>query len=258
MDGPADEALAAIERQEALTRGFLKDIRALGYHAFDAFSLDPETLNSPVREGNWAITSYDLGFVRDYLAEGMAAICPALTEASRSLTPFDYVALLDSCRGNASARWQKRALRLFGIRHAWLVPMNSLRCLRGVTVYMKGGGAKAAQRFEETRQEIHMKSLYFFDELQALSPSIPPDMARTLSRMGPLTRREAECLRWAAEGKTNWEIATILDISENTVRFHFKNLLRRLNATSRAQAVALFRSNAISPPEDGTGPPATH
>ncbi len=258
MDGPADKALAEIEKQEALTRAFLADIRALGYHAFDAFSIDPETINSPIRDGNWAVTSYDLGFVRDYVAEGMVAICPALIEAGRSLTPFDYVTLLDSCRANPSARWQKRALKLFGIHHAWLVPLSSVRCLKGVTVYMRGRGAEKARRFAETRHEVHLKATYFFEELQALSPRIPPEMARVLSRMGPLTKREAECLRWAAEGKTNWEIATILNVSENTVRFHFKNLLRRLNATSRAQAVALFRANPVADASDSEPPAAMH
>ncbi|MEZ5669035.1 MAG: helix-turn-helix transcriptional regulator [Alphaproteobacteria bacterium] len=57
---------------------------------------------------------------------------------------------------------------------------------------------------------------------------------------GPLSAREAECLRWAGEGKTNAEIAIILAISENTVRYHFKNIFGKLGATSRAQAVSLF------------------
>ena len=53
-----------------------------------------------------------------------------------------------------------------------------------------------------------------------------------------LTRREKECLQHIAGGKTNKEIAHTLRISERTVSFHLENASKKLNATTRAQAVA--------------------
>lgn len=53
-----------------------------------------------------------------------------------------------------------------------------------------------------------------------------------------LTNRELECLRWTANGKTSWEISVILNISENTVIFHLKNAIQKMQATNRSQAVA--------------------
>lgn len=53
-----------------------------------------------------------------------------------------------------------------------------------------------------------------------------------------LTERETECLLWAAEGKTSWDTAQILDISERTVQFHLRNAAHKLNVSNRAQAVA--------------------
>jgi len=53
-----------------------------------------------------------------------------------------------------------------------------------------------------------------------------------------LTSREVECLHWIAAGKTSGEIAIILAISENTVNFHLKNSLIKLNSNNRVQAVA--------------------
>ncbi|WP_024674013.1 helix-turn-helix transcriptional regulator [Pseudomonas syringae] len=53
-----------------------------------------------------------------------------------------------------------------------------------------------------------------------------------------LTARELEILRWACAEKTTWEIGKILAISEPTVEFHFKNIRRKLNVTSRRLAVA--------------------
>ncbi len=51
-----------------------------------------------------------------------------------------------------------------------------------------------------------------------------------------LTRREAECLRWAAQGLHDYEIAERLGISANTVRNHMQNAMRKLSATSRLAA----------------------
>jgi DNA-binding CsgD family transcriptional regulator len=53
-----------------------------------------------------------------------------------------------------------------------------------------------------------------------------------------LTERERECLLWAAEGKTSWDISQILGISERTVLFHLQNAAQKLNVSNRAQAVA--------------------
>lgn len=52
-----------------------------------------------------------------------------------------------------------------------------------------------------------------------------------------LTRREVECLRWASRGKTNEEIALILDVTRSTVRFHIRNASEKLDAVNRDQTV---------------------
>jgi LuxR family quorum-sensing system transcriptional regulator SolR len=52
-----------------------------------------------------------------------------------------------------------------------------------------------------------------------------------------LTPREVEVLRWTGEGKTAGEIGRILNISERTVNFHVNNVLLKLNATNKVQAV---------------------
>lgn len=52
-----------------------------------------------------------------------------------------------------------------------------------------------------------------------------------------LSKREVECLHWAALGKTDEEIATILTRSCATVRFHIHNAATKLNAVNRSQTV---------------------
>ena len=61
-----------------------------------------------------------------------------------------------------------------------------------------------------------------------------------------LSRREQEVLRLVAEGYSNSMIATRLHLSENTVKTYVENLLGRLNARNRAEAVAAAsRQNLI-------------
>ena len=55
----------------------------------------------------------------------------------------------------------------------------------------------------------------------------------------PLTAREWEVVDLLYEGKTTDEIADALVLSTETVRSHIKNLMRKLGASSRADAVAL-------------------
>ena len=53
-----------------------------------------------------------------------------------------------------------------------------------------------------------------------------------------LTDREKEVLRLVAEGATNRDIAGKLNVTENTVKYHLKNILEKLHLRNRAQAVA--------------------
>ena len=59
------------------------------------------------------------------------------------------------------------------------------------------------------------------------------------AELPPLTKRELECLEWCAEGKSYWETAVILGISERTVSFHMEAMRAKLGAGSNAHAVAM-------------------
>jgi DNA-binding CsgD family transcriptional regulator len=52
-----------------------------------------------------------------------------------------------------------------------------------------------------------------------------------------LTPRELEVLRWTMEGKTAWEVGTILGISERTAVMHLSNAAHKLDCTTKHQAV---------------------
>jgi DNA-binding NarL/FixJ family response regulator len=96
----------------------------------------------------------------------------------------------------------------------------------------------------------------FFEALDAVEHGesvIPPRLAQHLwnefgrlaareedaaSEDRPLTDREWEVLRLVAAGHTNREIADLLSISENTVKFHMGGILDKLHLRNRAEVAA--------------------
>lgn len=92
----------------------------------------------------------------------------------------------------------------------------------------------------------HLGRHLLVERLQALSrepaalwSSGPP--RRMEADPCPLTGRELDVMRLMAAGRTNYQIAHGLDVSEGTVKTHVSSILRKLDAANRAQAVAVWQ-----------------
>ncbi len=68
-----------------------------------------------------------------------------------------------------------------------------------------------------------------------------------------LTRRELDVLELMVKGETNAGIARSLVVSEGTVKFHVKNILRKLHASNRAEATSRYLRLTL---RRGEGPPS--
>ena len=64
------------------------------------------------------------------------------------------------------------------------------------------------------------------------------NMIAASKETGEISRREVEVLELVRKGFTNVEIGRLLGISERTAKFHVANLLVKLQASDRAEAVA--------------------
>lgn len=63
-----------------------------------------------------------------------------------------------------------------------------------------------------------------------------------------ISKKQREILQWIYQGKTNWEISKILDLNEETVKYHVEHAMSKLNVKTRAQAVGrALEIGAISP-----------
>ena len=94
---------------------------------------------------------------------------------------------------------------------------------------------------EKTLKEEYFKSIvrvqYMYDAFKRCKKSKVNKIA--------FTKREIECLKWATEGKTSWEISQILTITDRTVNYHIANCIRKTNSSNRQQAIAKFCAMGI-------------
>lgn len=104
----------------------------------------------------------------------------------------------------------------------------------------------------------HIDSTEFFrliDNLDKGDAAILPSMATRLIKYvsqsegnvekSPLSERETEVLKLVSEGKSNRDIAHDLSVSENTIKFHIKNILLKLSAANRIEAVTYAIQHGI-------------
>jgi two-component system NarL family response regulator len=73
-----------------------------------------------------------------------------------------------------------------------------------------------------------------------IDPAVPPKGSR-----GKLTRRQRQILQLLANGESTTVAARELDLSEETVKTHTKNIMARLNARNRTHAVAIALREAL-------------
>ncbi|MBM3607813.1 MAG: LuxR family transcriptional regulator [Alphaproteobacteria bacterium] len=60
-----------------------------------------------------------------------------------------------------------------------------------------------------------------------------------------VSKREQDILNWVAEGKTDWEIATILGISVHTVDKFVRQLKKKFNCVNRTQTIVIAMKNGL-------------
>jgi DNA-binding NarL/FixJ family response regulator len=78
-----------------------------------------------------------------------------------------------------------------------------------------------------------------------VTSSTGADASVRFERPGGLTRREIEILKLAAEGHSNAQLAQMLWVTEQTVKFHLTNIYRKLNVANRTEASRWAQRNGI-------------
>jgi DNA-binding CsgD family transcriptional regulator len=188
-------------------------------------------------EMSW-FTTYDEGYQSLYRREYSPLRDGAFRACFRSLLPLDWEELRQV---DETVRPIHAVAERFGIgRHGISIPIRE----------PGAGDAMFSVNFDcedrhwpELRKElansVHLFAHYFHLRMKTVIAS-----AAAQCRAG-LSPREREVLRWAAEGKTAWETAQLLGVSESAVSLYMGNAMTKLGAATKTQAVAIAIRNLL-------------
>lgn len=173
--------------------------------------------------------TYSLASINPYKARNYVAIDPVVQMGMRRMLPIDWNEF--HTLGDEVRTFFGEAVE-FGLgRQGLSIPVHGRhgdRALFSVT-------SDASDRVWHTERQLYMR------DFQVLAVHLHATLLRlegTPIGKRALSPRERECLTWIAEGKTAWECAMILGLSESTVRCYLESARHKLTATSNTHAVA--------------------
>ena len=188
---------------------------------------DPSNPHVYRKDRVWCVT-WPEGWLKRFADQRYQLVDPLIRHMGTTSEPFRWSDVRPSA-GPAALQVLDEATE-FGMNDGFALPIYGTDgAMIGVTV--------AAQHYELDKRDeaaLHMAAIYFhakFSRFRMRNPPIP--------KVSKLTSRGRECLSWVASGKTDWEISQILNISEQTAHEYVQNAITKLNATTRAQAVAV-------------------
>jgi LuxR family quorum sensing-dependent transcriptional regulator len=163
-----------------------------------------------------------------YDARRYAEIDPVMRRLRHSVRSFAHDEVFYDLDLRARELEQRRSD--FGFGNGFSIPIFGSTGTNGFMSY----GIKGLKPDLPTHKKrtIHLITLYTADRICSLRS--------TQSAYKPIvTNRQREVLTWVAAGKSAWEIGEILNISARTVEEHAQQVLQRLGAVNRTQAVAI-------------------
>lgn len=214
----------------------------LAFHTDTARLLLPRTPGGGfvVVNMGWAEES-----VTNWVYERVSLICPVTSRCTASQGSFLWECNPEgeSWRDIALSQAQRSILKSYRDYAAGgvTVPVHQPGGRTAYVSWFERDSGKLRSLYQDTWHETHLISHAFIEHALDLNDAGCADHARA----EVLTARELECLRWAAHGRTEAEIAAIIGRSRETVHFHLQNVHRKLHANNRAHAVAIACSHGL-------------
>jgi DNA-binding CsgD family transcriptional regulator len=183
--------------------------------------------------------SYSNDWLYTYGKNGYASVDPVLRSVLSSFKTQVWKQTYSKIHSPKQLEFIEEA-RSFGLTHG--ITTGMLERDRGFATFFSfaGGDAAGTHRFAGLLEYL-VPSLHRVLLANTHTP--------IFNRVKGLSPREQTVLLWMKEGKTNWEIARIVGVTERTVRFHVEGIFMKLDASSRTQAVAVAMEHGLLPTE---------
>jgi LuxR family transcriptional regulator, quorum-sensing system regulator BjaR1 len=153
---------------------------------------------------------------------------PVVHRLKADRNPFSWDESYESCPVSSDVKLIKGEASAFGLREGYVIPVVLLDDALGAVSF----GGSHMEISDEERAALGFATNYAIGRLLQLR-------SNRAEPANDLTPREFDCLLWAAEGKTDWEISVILGISKSTVVKHIVSARDKLGAVNKAHAIAI-------------------
>jgi LuxR family transcriptional regulator len=172
-------------------------------------------------------SSYPRSWRKRYAEAGYVGVDPTVAHGVRSMHPLVWN---DALFRSAPQMWDEA--RSFGLRVGW-----AQSCFDGEGRVGMLSLSRSCERLGKMELLAHDPQLRWLvnNAHLAITTHLGEHEGPAIE---PLTRRQAEVLRWTADGKTSEEIAQILSITARTVNFHIANAIANLRVNNRNSAIA--------------------
>lgn len=224
--------IAAADTVESLTRLVDAIARDLGFEHWIYGALVPV---SPTRYEQFVLNGYPEDWRSHYLEAGYTFRDPTVNYSRTHVVPTLWDDLARSPEELAKVDPVGRRIvneaRDFGLAKGLSVPLHGLGCSFGMMSY-----AARDPNHPILESTVYAEAMLLASYVHQTASQLL--FGTRLRETRPLSARERECLKWAAEGKSSWDIAHLLDITERTVVFHLHNACEKLGVATRQQAVA--------------------
>ena len=177
----------------------------------------------------FVLSGYPSSWRSIYEQEGYVANDPTVAHSLSSSLPLVWSSQFFLDKGAESLMEHARQ---YGLRSGLTVPVHSSNLQTGLLSL-----SSEATLLDDDMGRIAYSQLFATYLHEAVRKLVEKN-ARVQQKQCQLTRREKECLTWAAVGKSSWEISKIVSSSERTVNFHIGNVIQKLQVTNRSHAVA--------------------
>lgn len=223
------DAIQGVEDIETLREQFMDSVRKLGIGDFSYHIVRAQGFTEEMVCG---IITYPDHWVSHYINEGYVHFDPVIKAGRHSNLPFLWSDMPKNQDMTAPQKKLMQEAADLGILSGITVPIHGHREFAMLSVVPDATVSEGNKILEDSHHILHLLALYFHNHTRGLIvEKMQTDAAPKL------TAREAECLKWTAEGKTAWEISQILSISERTVVYYLENAKHKLGVNSRPHAV---------------------
>lgn len=178
-----------------------------------------------------AIATYSAEWASHYLGREYFRIDPAIIQGLTGILPFDWSSR--PYTGAAIKRFFGEA-KEFGVSHQGLsFPIRGAYGEKAMFSINSDLSSRDWEQFKSLRfGEIAMFAYFFHLEVLAMCGAMEIQAPQ-------LSKRETDVLKWASEGKSAWESAKIMGLTENTANFYLRNAISKLSSSNKTQAVAV-------------------